>query len=50
VFFLERAGVALTDGALCGAAGRGFVRLNVATPRRVLERAVEQMGTALAAR
>ncbi len=49
-FFLERAGVALTDGVLCGAAGRGFVRLNVATPRPVLEQAVEQMGAALAAR
>jgi cysteine-S-conjugate beta-lyase len=49
-FFLEQAGVALTDGALCGAAGRGSVRLNVATPRPVLEQAVEQMGAALAAR
>lgn len=49
-FFLERAGVALTDGALCGTAGEGFVRLNVATPRPVLVRAVEQMGVALAAR
>jgi cysteine-S-conjugate beta-lyase len=49
-FFLERAGVALTDGLLCGAAGRGYVRLNVATPRPVLTRAVEQMGAALAAR
>ncbi|WNV77142.1 MalY/PatB family protein [Geodermatophilus sp. DSM 44513] len=49
-FFLDRAGVALTDGALCGAAGAGFVRLNVATPRPVLTRAVEQMAAALAAR
>ncbi|SNS42029.1 cystathione beta-lyase [Geodermatophilus pulveris] len=49
-FFLDRAGVALTDGTLCGAAGSAFVRLNVATPRPVLTRAVEQMGAALAAR
>ncbi|MGY1763872.1 MalY/PatB family protein [Geodermatophilus sp. SYSU D00779] len=49
-FFLERAGVALTDGLLCGAAGQQFVRLNVATPRPVLVQAVEQMGAALAAR
>ena len=49
-FFLERAGVALTDGLLCGVAGTGFARLNVATPRPVLARAVEQMGTALAVR
>ncbi len=49
-FFLEHAGVALTDGALCGVAGTGFVRLNVATPRPVLVQAVKQMGAALAAR
>ncbi|SDM77084.1 cystathione beta-lyase [Geodermatophilus siccatus] len=49
-FFLERAGVALTDGALCGVAGTGFARLNVATPRPVLVQAVEQMGAALTAR
>lgn len=49
-FFLERAGVALTDGLLCGVAGTGFARLNVATPRPVLVQAVEQMGAALAAR
>ncbi|MDP9429745.1 MAG: aminotransferase class I/II-fold pyridoxal phosphate-dependent enzyme [Actinomycetota bacterium] len=49
-FFLEQAGVALTDGALCGAAGTGFVRLNVATPRPVLTEVVERMGAALTAR
>jgi cystathionine beta-lyase len=49
-FFLERAGVALTDGLLCGVAGTGFARLNVATPRPVLEQTVERMGAALAAR
>lgn len=49
-FFLERAGVALTDGVLCGAAGSDHVRLNLATPRPVLAQAVEQMGAALAAR
>jgi cystathionine beta-lyase len=42
--------VALTDGSLCGAAGEGAVRLNVATPRAVLTEVVEQMGAALAAR
>lgn len=49
-FFLERAGVALTDGALCGVAGEGFVRLNLATPRPVLTEILERMGAALAAR
>jgi len=32
-FFMERAGVAMTDGAQCGDVGRGFVRYNFATPR-----------------
>jgi cysteine-S-conjugate beta-lyase len=49
-FFLEHAGVALTDGSLCGAAGEQFARLTIATPRPVLVRTVEQMGAALAAR
>lgn len=46
-FFRERAGVALTDGAACGEPGRGFVRMIFATPRPVLDRAVEQMAAAL---
>ena len=49
-FFLEEAGVALTDGLLCGASGRQYVRLNVATPRPVLTEVVERMDAALAAR
>jgi cystathionine beta-lyase len=47
-FFREHAGVAMTDGALCGAPG--FVRYTLATPRPVMVRALEQMGTALARR
>jgi len=49
-FFLERAGVAMIDGALCGDAGRGFVRYNFATPRPIMERTIEAMARALAAR
>ncbi len=49
-FFRERAGVALTDGALCGAAGAGFVRMVFATPRPILEQAVSSMGRAVNAR
>lgn len=47
-FFREKAGVALTDGASCGAPGDGFVRLIFATPRPILRRAVRQMAAALA--
>jgi cystathionine beta-lyase len=49
-FFLDRAGVAMIDGALCGDAGRGFVRYNFATPRPIMERTIEAMARALAAR
>jgi len=49
-FFLEHARVAGTDGALCGDAGAGSVRFNLATPRPLLRTAVERMGRALAAR
>ncbi|MFL6128405.1 MAG: MalY/PatB family protein [Mycobacteriales bacterium] len=44
--FLAKAGVAMIDGALCGEAGRGFARLNFATPRAVLRQAVEQIAAA----
>ncbi len=49
-FFLDEAGVALVDGARCGPPGAGFVRLNFATTRPLLERMVAQMAAAVAAR
>nr|WP_179429866.1 aminotransferase class I/II-fold pyridoxal phosphate-dependent enzyme [Spelaeicoccus albus] len=49
-FFMENAGVACTDGALCGEAGKCHIRFNFATPRPVLTAALERMGRALAAR
>ncbi|SNS22016.1 cystathione beta-lyase [Geodermatophilus saharensis] len=45
---LERAGVAVVDGARCGAAGRGAVRMDLATPEPVLAAIVERMATVLA--
>lgn len=44
--FLE-AGVALTDGAECGVAGRGHVRFNFALPRAIMQRAIEKMAASL---
>jgi len=44
---LEHAGVALTDGPLCGESGAGFARYNFATPRPVVERTVEQIAAAV---
>ena len=43
------ADVVLVDGARCGPPGRGFVRLNIATTRDILERMVVQMAAAVAA-
>jgi cystathionine beta-lyase len=45
-FFLAAAQVMLTDGAECGEAGRGCVRLNFATPRPVLAEIVRRMAAA----
>jgi cystathionine beta-lyase len=46
-FFLERARVLLTDGAACGDAGQGHVRLNFATPRPILAEMVSRMAVAV---
>lgn len=46
-FFLERAGVALNDGASFGRGGEGFLRLNFGCPRATLAEALDRMGEAL---
>src|SRR5499426_1329683 len=48
-FFLERARVALSDGAQFGAGGAGHVRLNFGCPRSMLVKALDQMREALTA-
>lgn len=45
-FFVEEAHLALNDGSIFGKEGTGFMRLNAATPRSVLERALLQLCTA----
>jgi cystathionine beta-lyase len=49
-FFLDKARVALSDGAAFGAGGEGFVRLNFACPRATLGEALGRMREALATR
>ena len=49
-FFLTAAQVMLTDGAACGDAGQGHVRLNFATPRPVLAEIVRRMAVAVRSR
>ena len=46
-FFLDKARVALNDGAVFGRGGEGFVRLNFACPRSTLAEALGRMRDAL---
>jgi cystathionine beta-lyase len=46
-FFLKNAKVALSDGAIFGETGRGHVRLNFGTSRRILTQALDRMRKAL---
>ncbi|MEA3375918.1 MAG: PatB family C-S lyase [Chloroflexota bacterium] len=46
-FFLERARVAVNDGASFGRGGEGFVRLNFGCPRSTLAEALDRMSRAL---
>ena len=45
--FVNKAHLALNDGEMFGHGGEGFMRLNVASPRSVLEQALEQLRVAL---
>jgi cystathionine beta-lyase len=49
-FFLEKAGVALNAGDWFGKSGRGFARLNFASPRSMLEEGLGRMKSAVEAR
>lgn len=48
--FVEEARLALNDGAMFGKEGEGFMRMNVASPRGMIRRALEQLERALASR
>ena len=41
--FINRARLALNDGAMFGPGGQGFMRLNVGTPRSILKEALERL-------
>ena len=45
-FFVDKAGLALNSGAMFGVEGTGFMRMNIATPRAVLEKALTQLARA----
>ena len=46
-FFVHQAGVGLNPGITFGEQGSGFMRLNLACPRAVLETALTRIGEAL---
>lgn len=49
-FLVEKAGIGLNDGAAFGEQGRGFMRINLATSRSVIEQALKQLCDAVASR
>jgi len=47
-FMVHRAGLGLNDGAMFGPGGEGFMRINLATSRAVVAKAMEQLAAAVA--
>ena len=45
--FVNKAHLALNDGAMFGIGGEGFMRINVGTPRAILAKALEQLATSV---
>ena len=46
-FMIHQAGIGLNDGAEFGDEGKGFMRLNFACPRAVLEQGLDKLKQAL---
>ncbi|MBQ8046608.1 MAG: PatB family C-S lyase [Prevotella sp.] len=46
--FIDKAHLALNDGEMFGPGGEGFMRLNIASPRSILEQAMRQLAEAIA--
>jgi cysteine-S-conjugate beta-lyase len=46
-FFLDQAGVYLEQGSIFGTAGEGFMRMNIATPRKLVKDALRRMREAV---
>ena len=45
-FFVDKARLAVNDGAMFGPEGTGFMRINVGTPRSIVEQAMHQLAYA----
>jgi len=46
-FFVQKAGLGLSQGIQFGEAGSGFMRMNIAAPRQIIQTALESIKTAL---
>ncbi len=46
-FFIEKAGVGMNEGSAFGPGGEGFMRINLACPRSVVEKALKQIDRAV---
>jgi cysteine-S-conjugate beta-lyase len=46
-FFIKRAGVGMNEGSTFGPGGEGFMRMNIACPKRTLTKALEQIEAAV---
>jgi cystathionine beta-lyase len=46
-FFVEKAGVGMNEGSRFGPGGQGFMRMNLACPRSVVEKALKQIKSAI---
>ncbi|HUW92505.1 MAG TPA: PatB family C-S lyase [Bacteroidales bacterium] len=46
-FFVEKAGVGMNEGSAFGPGGEGFMRINLACPRSVVEKALKQIDQAI---
>jgi cystathionine beta-lyase len=46
-FMVEKAGVGMNDGATFGKEGEGFQRMNLACPRAILKKALENIKKAV---
>jgi cystathionine beta-lyase len=46
-FFVHRAGVGMNEGSAFGPGGEGFMRMNLATPFKIVRKAMEQIERAV---
>lgn len=46
-FFSDKAGLLLSNGAMYGQGGEGFVRMNIGCPRKIVKEALERISSSI---